>query len=204
MSSHTAQISMSAIRPSAAARPANSGMTDYRIHEFDLFAEVDRYFEKSSLPVEKQPQLVIIMGAIAVGKTTFRKQHFSTGYVLVDAGDIFLSLSRAEDFDFPGPFEEMLDMIGRLVVSKAIDERRHIVTELIGTDLGPTKQFMEAMRAIGYSISAQVITCDVEEALRRNAARGDDDISCYYAEPYQRRWLLDAARAGLNTENDGA
>jgi hypothetical protein len=32
------------------------------------------------------------MGVVATGKTAIRKERFSRGYVLVDAGEIFLSL----------------------------------------------------------------------------------------------------------------
>lgn len=46
------------------------------------------------------------MGGVAAGKTTFRKHRFSTGYVLVDAAEIFLNLSRGEYFPFPGHLEQ--------------------------------------------------------------------------------------------------
>jgi hypothetical protein len=49
------------------------------------------------------------------------------------------------------------------------------------------------MRSIGYEISVNGVNCDVEEAQRRNLARGNDNISCYFAEKYQRRWLIEAA-----------
>lgn len=58
-----------------------------------------------------------------------------------------------------------------------------------------TRGLIEAMRVMGYLVSIQGITCDIEEAQRRNLERGDDNISCYYAERYQRRWLLEAAHA---------
>ena len=35
-------------------------------------------------------------------------------------------------------------------------------------------------------------------------ARGNDNISCYYAEPYQRRWLLEAAAAIRSPNPEGA
>lgn len=133
--------------------------------------------------------------AAGSGKTSIRKQQFSTGYVLVDAAEIFLNLSRGEFVPFPDAFEQPMDTIGGFVARRAVSERRHIVTELIGADYEPTKELIEAMRTIGYSVAVQAITCDVDEAWRRNLARGNDNISCYYAEPYQRRWLLEAASA---------
>ena len=163
--------------------------------QWDLNAEIDRYFDESSESRGETPRIVIFMGGPAVGKTTLRKQRCSTGYVLIDAAEIFLSLSRGEYFPFPDAFEEPMEIIGRLVAQRAVAERRHIVTELIGSDLEATTDLFESMRAIGYELFGEFITCDIEEAQRRNLARGDDNISCYYAEPYQRRWLLEAARA---------
>jgi hypothetical protein len=57
-----------------------------------------------------------------------------------------------------------------------------------------TVELIEAMRVNGYQICVEGINCEVEEAQRRNLARGEDNISCNYAEPFQRRWLLDGAR----------
>jgi hypothetical protein len=175
-------------------------MPEERAFQFDIGAEIDRYFDDSSVSAGTEPRIVILMGGPAGGKTTIRKQRYSTGYVLVDAAEIFLSLSRGEYFDFPGPFDQMLDLIGPLIARRAISERRHIVTELIGSEFEPTKAFIDAILAIGYRIDVQAITCDIEEAERRNLNRGDDNISAYYAEHYQRAWLHDAAIAALNPE----
>jgi hypothetical protein len=92
----------------------------------------------------------------------------------------------------------MLNIIGPLIARRAISERRHIVTEHIGSDLEPIKALVDAMHAIGYRSDGQVVTCDIDEALRRNRSRGDDNISAYYAEPYHGTWLHEAAIAALN------
>ena len=176
-------------------------MANEQVFQIDVRAEVDRYFDESSLPRGKEPRIVVLMGGVAAGKTTVRKQRFATGYVLVDAAEIFLALSRGEFFPFPDAFEQPMHIIGSRVARRAIAERRHIVTELIGADLEPTKDLIDAVLAIGYLVSVEAINCDIEEAQRRNLARGDDNISCYYAEPYQRRWLLEAARVALNPKD---
>lgn len=175
-------------------------MPNERVFDFDIRAEMDRYFNDASLSNGAQPRIVILMGGPAAGKTTVRKQRYATGYVLVDAAEVFLSLSRGEYFDFPGPFDHMLNLIGPQVARRAISERRHILTELIGADFEPTKVLIDAMIAIGYRIDLQMITCDVEEAQQRNLGRGDDSISAYYAEPYQRTWLHEAATAALSPD----
>ena len=163
------------------------------VYSVDLNVETDRYFEPSSIPTDGEPWLVLLMGGPAAGKTTLRRQKYSTGFVLVDAADIFISLSRGGYYDFPEAFEEPMDLIGRLVASRAIAERRNIVTEVIGSDSGATTELIEAMRSVGYKIDAVGVTCDVEEAMKGNLSRGENNISSYFAEPYQRRWLIEAA-----------
>ncbi len=97
-------------------------MSNEPTYNFVINAETDRFFHDSSLTRGQPPRIVILMGGPASGKTTVRKQRSSTGCVLVDAGEIFLNLSR-----------------------------------------------------------------------------GDDSISAYYAEPFQRRWLHEAACAPVTS-----
>ncbi len=170
---------------------ANTGQ---RLFKWDINAEIDSYLDESSLSGAEPPTLVILLGGVAAGKTTRRKEHYSTGYVVVDAAEIFRRLTPGENFPFPDVFEEMMDLTGRLVADQAVEERRNIVTELIPSDLESSIELIDAMHAIGYVVSCEALVCHVEEAQRRNLARGEDNVSCYYAEPYQRRWLLEAAR----------
>ena len=111
--------------------------------------------------------------------------------MLIDAADIFLSLSRGEFFPFPEAFEEPMNCIGRLITKRGLSERRNIVTEIIGAEVEATKQLFKALRSIGYNTQFVGILCEVEEAMRRNLSRGDDNISAYYAEPFQRAWIID-------------
>lgn len=168
----------------------------------DLNSETDQYFTPDSVPVDGQPSLVLIMGGPASGKTTLRRQQYASGYVLVDAAEIFISLSRGGYYDFPDAFLEPMDLIGRLVANRAISERRNIVTEIIGSDFDETTELIEAMRSVGYKIEAVGVTCEVEEAMKRNLSRGDDNISSYYAEPFQRQWLIDAAQRASNPSEE--
>jgi hypothetical protein len=173
-------------------------MPNERVFNFNVEDEVGRYFDDSSIPHSEPSRLMILMGGPACGKTTLRKQFYSTGYVLVDAAEIFLSLSRGDFFPFPETFEEPMQIIGSLVAQRAISQRRHIITELIGANYEQNKGFFDVMDAIGYRVDLYAITCDIEEAQRRNLTRGDNNISCYYAEPYQRAWLYAAATETLN------
>jgi hypothetical protein len=169
-------------------------MSDEKWFEVDFIAETDRLFDDSSLANNTRPTAAIIMGGVAVGKTTVRLQDYSQGFVLIDAAEIFdhMSMSLGESMlDFPDALLEPLELIGRQVARRAVSERRHIVTEIIGAELVPTEELMSALKSAGYSIEGIGITCDLQESIRRNENRGDN-ISAYYAEPFQRQWIIDA------------
>jgi hypothetical protein len=168
--------------------------TTVRSIGIDFDTEVDSFFDDSSLSGNETPRLVIVMGGPASGKTTHRKARYATGYVVVDAAEVFLLLAKGRYLDFPDALEQEMEFVGSSVAARAVKERRHIVTELIGADYAATVELIEAIRSKGYQICVEGIQCDADEAQRRNLARGDDNISCYFAEPFQRRWLLEAAR----------
>lgn len=140
------------------------------------------------------PVAVVLMGGVAAGKTTIRRQKYNHGYVLIDAADIFIQLCHGQDLDFPGPVEEQLDLVGATLAYKALSEKRPIVTEIIGDDQKSTAEFLESLKSIGYSIEVVGLTCDVESAIARNESRGLDNISAYYAAPYQMRWITSACK----------
>ena len=159
----------------------------------DIDDEVERFFDDSSLIYVDRPRLVLFLGGIAAGKTTLRRQWFPDRYVVVDAAEIFRNLSRGLPYGFPGPFAGIIDILGRLVVQRAIAERRNIVTELIGADRESTIALYNAMLSIGYAIETKAITCSPQEALLRDAQREWDNISAFHCEHYQRTWLEEAA-----------
>ena len=173
--------------------------TNVRAIRIDFDTEVDSFFDDSSLPGDETPRLVIVMGGPASGKTTHRKARYATGYVLVDAAEVFLRLAKGWDLDFPDALEQEMEFVGSSVAARAVTERRHIVTELIGADYAATVELIETMRSKGYQICVDGINCEVEVAQQRNLARGENNISCYFAEPFQRRWLLQASSGFMDS-----
>jgi len=156
----------------------------------NLDAEVERLFDDSSVPVDGQPTAVIIWGGVAAGKTTFRKQNHTRGFVLIDAADIFRSLSGGKVLPFPGPFEQQIDQIGQRVAERALSERRHIVTEVIGVYDDILYHLTACLRSIGYLVDGRCMTCDVDEAVRRHECRSEGDVSAYNAEGFQFGWIV--------------
>lgn len=164
--------------------------TDGELEITDVTAEVERCLDDSSLARGGQPSLVLITGGVAVGKSRMRRARYAQGYVNVNAGDIFIRLSRERYIAFPSFLEEPTDMIGGMVAAQAVQERRHIVCELIGAEVEPMKALTETYRVLGYYISVVGVTTDLEQSLRWNEERSDDNISALYTEPFQHRWLL--------------
>jgi hypothetical protein len=93
--------------------------------------------------------------------------------------------------DFPEALIDQLESIGPQIARRAVAERRNIVTEIIGAELVPTEKLISALKLAGYSVEVVAITCELEESIRRSANRGDN-ISAYYAEQFQRQWIIDA------------
>ncbi len=145
-------------------------MRNNSIH-FDPIAEMGRYLEDSSVAITQSPRAVIIAGGVATGKTGLRRAEYSTGYVLLDASDIFLSLCQGEDLDFPGPIEEPMNLIGYGIAQRICRERRHIVTEIIGGEIALLTQLLETIKSAGYQTNLVGVRCDTAAAVERNANR---------------------------------
>jgi len=165
---------------------------DYRT--FSVTDEVDRLFDESSRSHGQQPQFVLILGPVAVGKTTLRKKNYATGYVVVDSAEIFLHMSRDKSYPFPEAFREPMEVFGRMVARRAVLERRHIVTEVIGADADALKALIQAMTYSGYKVELVFVHCPIEQAVKWNLNRSDDAISAHFAECFQRAWLIEAAK----------
>ncbi|MCL4222785.1 MAG: hypothetical protein KJZ65_15615 [Phycisphaerales bacterium] len=140
-----------------------------------------------------QPVFVLIMGPICAGKTTLRRQKYASGHVLVDAAQIFIDLGGI-DLAFPSALLEPMQAVGAEVARRAVAGRMHIVTEVVGIELGPVATLINAMKGAGYKVELVGLTVDLEESMVRNANRAQDNISAYYAEPFQTRWLVEATR----------
>jgi predicted kinase len=161
-----------------------------RIFEFNPRAEVDRFFNDSSLSTEAQPTAIILAGAVATGKTTLRNQKYSSGYVLLDAGKIFLNLSHGEDLSFPGPLTDALELVGRQVTRRALSERRNIITEITVADDAPTDELITALAKIDYHVKLIVLTCAAEETARRNAdQQPGEGVSAFFPSDFTKLGL---------------
>lgn len=163
----------------------------------DMTTEIALAFDSLPPAIDNPPTWVLITGPVATGKSTIRHEKYRRGYVTIDAAEIFLRVCRGRRVDFPPPpsekeLAEQLELIGSGIATRAVRERRNIVTELIGVPSEPVKQLMDAILAAGYRCKNFFVQCEFEESQRRNLARGENDISAYYTDPYHVRWILNA------------
>ncbi len=176
-----------------------------RILTRSLDEEVDAWFDDSSRSDSSEkvpPRFVLVTGTPVSGKTRLRRDKFSKGFVTVDAGDIFRRLEQGEIVDFPGEFEWMLDLIGHTVAERAISERRHIVTEVFGGDPDEAVALLTRMKAIGYVTELAFVKSSTEQAELWNRSRDPDNISSYFTDRFNVRWLADAARACASAQGE--
>lgn len=173
---------------------------DEKLFLFDMRKEVEKFFDDSSVPRGRDPKLVLLLGPVCSGKTFVRKRDYSKGYVLVDAAEIFRSLSRGGRHQFGTIFGEPLDLIGGFVAYRALKERRNVVTEMIGDRREEVEAVIDAALALGYEVEVKAVQCGLDEARRRLRRRGPDEVSARDTQSYHHRWIT-AAASGLATQS---
>lgn len=145
----------------------------------------------------KQPRFVLFMGTIGSGKTTIRRQKYTNGYVHIDASEIFAQLTGGKYYDFPGEFQEKLELLGSTMAKKAVNEKKNIVMEIIGDSFDMGVSIAKGLKSIGYIVEVNTITCDREEGWKRHKKACETDInyvSAFYTQKFHQKWILDAVK----------
>lgn len=154
---------------------------------------VNRFFDESSRPQKgKQPELVLLYGCVCSGKTTYRRTHLASGYVALDAGDVFAEMGCGDADPFPPADPVGMNQIGSAIARRALREQRSLVLELVSNYPEQLDEVLAAIQLRGYLSKVTVFDCTPEEAARRNQGRGADGISAYHAQRFHVTWLLSA------------
>jgi hypothetical protein len=180
-------------------------MTDSRTQDAPLGSlqvavdeAVGRWFADNSSRTagapDAKPRFVLVTGTPASGKTRMRHQKYSHGYVNVDASDIFRLIPNSEELNFPGENEWLIDLIGARIANRAVAERRHIVTEVFGQDQKKIVALIDSMKTLGYWTELVGVRTDLERSLEWNLSRGPSNVSSYYTDAFNVRWLIEAAQ----------
>lgn len=149
------------------------------------------------------PELVMVVGPVCAGKSTHVRENFGAGWILLDAGEIFLRMTGGNWSGFGKRLEDELEIVGRRIVDHALRERRRMVTELLLDRPEHIAEIVRLFKAHGYAVKMVDLDCEEETALQRNGRRNaaKESISAWFTESYHINWILDgfnrlAARVG--------
>ncbi len=161
-----------------------------------------RFLTDASRPSEgDKPTAVLLAGAIACGKTTYRREHL-TSHVAIDPGDVYNAITQ-EDKTIPANIGEWYVRVGRALAAEALRERRTIVVEVVPTDdlIRPLERLIDGLKQIGYTTSLVGLDVDPETGVKRNRSRSPQNISAYHTGADAVGWLLEEiARILANDE----
>ena len=141
-------------------------------------------------------KLILVLGAVGVGKTTVRREKYSVakGFVNIDAGDIFIDLSKGGYYDFPSHLKKEMMKIGKNLMIESLCSKKDIVLEFPGSNYDDVIEITSLAKKLGYSCELDMLQCDINLAWERNISRGDNNISSYFYEKYHMNWFRYAAK----------
>ncbi len=155
--------------------------------EFDyLKNNVNGFLEKGSIPQE--PQFVVVCGPVGTGKSTIRKKKFNKGFVLIDAGEVYLKLTNNESNRIE-KLEGFIEIVGSLLTAEAIDQKRNIVIEVLMDNEQPIKSIIDKMVEKGYKVKLEYIHADPVTSWKRNISREKHNISSYHTQGQTMAWF---------------
>lgn len=117
------------------------------------------------VPVEGQPEAVILMGPICCGKTTLRNGSSYFNHVSLDAAEIWLKLSGSPEPRFPGSWEPLVHIIGAEVFRQAVEGKFNLVLEIIGADYPVLEAAVERFLSLR---DRAITTCAVQVVLQQS------------------------------------
>jgi hypothetical protein len=140
------------------------------------------FTEKGISPAS--PELVILTGGIASGKTTSRRKFFAEGYVNLDYWDIYLAVEK-EFGEGNKNLIGFVSLVGDMILYESIEARKNIVIEIVGSEEKVFKPVMDCMKDIGYKLVMQIVLCEPVQAYERHLRAVENDKnyrSAFYTE----------------------
>lgn len=136
----------------------------------------------------EEPELVIVSGALAAGKTTFIRKNYSDNYVWIDPCRIFVDLLNTDNIGALKA-DTLIDFIGTFTMDLAILERKNIVMEILGINKNKVKEIIQLFTDIGYKVKIEIIKKSVFECYRNSLKRKADSLSCFFFEERVYNWI---------------
>jgi len=151
----------------------NQQIVQFTIDEYTKIRKiVDLFLEKgiSGNP----PQLVILTGGVASGKTTIRRQKYTDGYVNFEFGEI-CNVIKKEFGEKDPKLTNYIVLICDSILNESIEAKKNIVIEIIGDNKEILDSIINKMKGVGYKISIQFIFCDPVIAYERHLKAVETD-----------------------------
>lgn len=137
----------------------------------------------SKAPSEKEPQFVITMGGVGVGKTTIRHDKYND-YVNFEFGEIYNIFKKEFGEDNP-KLIAMTSAACDLILNESIEKKKNIATEVIGDKEEDVRKLIDGMLNLGYKVSPVFITADPAESYKRHLElvnKDKDYLSAHFTE----------------------
>lgn len=136
----------------------------------------------------QEPNFIIMCGGVGSGKSTIRKQKYNEGYVVIDAGEVYLKLTDNEKNKID-KIDAFIDFVGSFLVSEAIEKKKNIVIEVLLDKQQPIMDIIDKMLKKGYKNNLEFIECDPVEAWKRHLGREKNNISSYNTQDQTMAWF---------------
>ena len=133
--------------------------------EFIKIGEISRPFWERGTS-GNPPKFVVLMGGIASGKTTTRREKYAVGYVNFDFGEIHLAFEKAIGRNNP-KLAEYTTFASDMILRESIDSKKNIVIEIIGDNYNLIIPVIDKMKEIGYKPEIVGLISDIVESKKR-------------------------------------
>lgn len=148
--------------------------------------KIMQYLKEGNKSVD--PELVIIMGPVAAGKTRHIKENYENGYVWLDMARIFFDLQKETGIKL-NRRNEIINFIGLVTADLALLEKRNIIIEVVGEELERIDTIIEMMKSQGYKVKIIVINSLEDDCFPKTRVIKDEYMSSYYTESYHYNWI---------------
>jgi len=150
---------------------------------------IDSFFFENIETITKN-EVVVMIGPICSGKTSYRKEHLEKTHIILDASEIYLKLNDGSAGGFGEHLMEELNFIGDEIITRILRNKYSFVVEVMPDQYKNIINIIQSLKLEGYKTLGLKFDCTEEEAIQRSKKRDKNDISSYFTENFHIAWLL--------------
>jgi len=152
----------------------------------------DSFFD--NLETVTKNEVVVMIGPICSGKTSYRKKYLEKTHIILDAAEIYLKLNNESAGGFGEHLMEELNFIGDEIITRILRNKYSFAVEIMPDQYKNIINIIQSLKLEGYKTSGLKFDCTEEEAIERTQKRNKNDISSYFTENFHIAWLLKAIK----------